>query len=158
MNKIFEVVYNLFEEDDWNFEVIKDGEALKLEVSAENGNYKCHAIADEETQTFRFYSIAPIKVPQFKRKEIADFIARANYGLILGNFELDMDDGEVRFKTSSYQSNMPLNFEVCKRLVYLNVKTLDDYFLGIMKVTYGDAYPEEAISLIEENFDNNGVH
>jgi len=155
MNKIFEVVCTFFEEDDWNFEVIEDGEILRLEVSLDNGNYECYAIADEEAKTFRFYSIAPIKVPKSKRKEIADFLTRVNYGLILGNFELDMDDGEVRYKTGNCQNNMALSFEALKHLVYLNVTILDQYFLGIMKVTYGDVSPENAISLIEEDLDKN---
>ena len=29
---------------------------------------------------------------------MAEFVCRANYGLVSGNFELDMRDGEIRFK------------------------------------------------------------
>jgi hypothetical protein len=31
-----------------------------------------------------------------ERAPPAEFITRANYGLIIGNFELDFEDGEIR--------------------------------------------------------------
>ena len=30
---------------------------------------------------------------------MAEYLHRANYGLRVGNFELDYDDGEIRYKT-----------------------------------------------------------
>jgi len=35
-----------------------------------------------------------------KRGAVAEFINRANYGIIIGNFEMDFADGEIRYKTS----------------------------------------------------------
>ena len=29
-------------------------------------------------------------------KRTAEFLTRANYGLVFGNFEMDMHDGEIR--------------------------------------------------------------
>ena len=46
------------------------------------------------------YHIVPVKVPVEKRAAVCEFITRANYGLTLGNFELDMNDGEIRYKVT----------------------------------------------------------
>jgi hypothetical protein len=45
-----------------------------------------------------------------KQQTIAKFITRANYGMSLGNFELDFNDGEIRYKTSIDVTDDRLNF------------------------------------------------
>ncbi len=49
---------------------------------------------------FVFYIDFKEKAPEDTRPSVAEFITRANYGVIIGNFELDYEDGTVRFKTS----------------------------------------------------------
>ena len=46
------------------------------------------------------FSQLPIFAPVYRRPALCETIARANYGLYLGNFEMDMGDGELRFKSS----------------------------------------------------------
>jgi hypothetical protein len=82
---------------------------------------------------------------------MSEFLTRANYGLILGNFEMDFTDGEVRYKTSIYIGETELDFPVIKKMVYLNLSTIDDYFPAMMKVIYGGISAEQAINEIEED-------
>jgi hypothetical protein len=117
-------------------------------VELENGSYICYGIADDENNTFRFYSICPVKIPKNKYLPIAEFLARANYGLILGNFEMDFRDGEIRYKTSLIVDS-ELSDAVLKRIVYQNLSHIDSYFPGFMKIIYGNISPEEAINQIE---------
>ncbi len=91
-----------------------------------------------------------VMTPQDKRVDMAEFIARANYGMFLGNFEIDFSDGEVRFKTTiTVEDSMPSD-ETLKRNVYTNVRMMDEYFLGIMGVMYAKLTPEEAVQQIEK--------
>jgi hypothetical protein len=46
---------------------------------------------------FVTYVAAPSTCPADRRAAVAEFVARANWGLPMGNFELDIDDGSVRF-------------------------------------------------------------
>lgn len=146
---IFESMTNFFEKDDWQFKEVKAGEILQLEVSLENANYTCYAIADDENRSFRFYSDCPVKVPENKRLAVAEFLTRANYGLITGNFELNFIDGDIRYKTSIHVADQRLSYSLIKRLVYVNVTTMDDYFPGLMKVIYGGTSAEQALAEIE---------
>ena len=41
----------------------------------------------------------PTHVREDKRDVVCRYITRANYGLRNGNLEMDLDDGEVRYKT-----------------------------------------------------------
>jgi GTP-binding protein EngB required for normal cell division len=148
MTNLFETMVNFFEKDDWSFDEVESGKTLRLKVELENGSYICYGIADDENNSFRFYSISPVKIPKNKYLPIAEFLARANYGLILGNFEMDFRDGEIRYKTSIIVDS-ELSDAVLKRIVYDNLSTLDEYFPGFMKIIYGNISPEEAINQIE---------
>ncbi len=156
MPNIFKSVLNFFVKDDWNYTEVEAEKAIKLEVQMENSNYISYAIVDDENKNFRFYSISPVKIPKNKYLQMSEFLARANYGIILGNFEMDFRDGEVRYKTSIYLGETELDFPVIKKMVYLNLSTIDDYFPAIMKVIYGGMSAEQAISEIEDDEENEG--
>ncbi|HLO85370.1 MAG TPA: YbjN domain-containing protein [Nostocaceae cyanobacterium] len=148
---IFEAIVNFFTEDDWPFVQIEDNSALSLAFRGDNGKWNCYAKAREIEQQFAFYSIFPFNVPENKRQAIAEFIARANYNMIIGNFELDFYDGEIRYKTSIDVEGDNLSFALIKNLVYANVSVMDKYLPGIMSIIHSDAIPELAIDQVEQN-------
>jgi hypothetical protein len=150
MGQLFEAVVDYLTEDDWKFNVVKDDTALMLSFRGEAGSWQCFATVDEEKQWFTFYSILPSNVPEEKRVEIAEFITRANYGLIIGNFEMDYGDGEVRYKTSVDVEGGELSPKMIENLMRANLMTMDRYFAGVMGVLYGDRDPAEAIAEMEE--------
>src|SRR5262249_17088927 len=92
----------------------------------------------------------PSNVPEEKRVEVAEFITRANYGLVIGNFEMDYADGEVRYKTSVDVEGGELTAKMVENVIRANVMTMDRYFPGLMGVLYGDRDPAEAIAETEE--------
>jgi hypothetical protein len=91
-----------------------------------------------------------VKVPEDKRLIMADFLTRANYGLYIGNFEMDFNDGEVRYKTSIDVEGTELNTALITRVVYDNLAVMDRYLPGIMSVVFGGASPTEAIAQVEK--------
>ncbi|WP_228060621.1 MULTISPECIES: YbjN domain-containing protein [unclassified Coleofasciculus] len=104
-----------------------------------------YAQAIEAQQQFIFYSLYPIKIPKSKRRAVGEFLSRANYGMIIGNFELNFDDGEIRYKTSTNVKNHSLDADTIKQLVYTNVNMTDEYLPGIIAVTKGGVSPVNAI-------------
>ena len=146
---IFEAVINFFETDDWPFSLIEGEPVLETVFQGQNGKLSCYAKAREEQRQFVFYSICPINVPENKRLAVAEFITRANYGMVIGNFELDFTDGEIRYKTSIDVEGDRLSFALIKTLVYANVTMMDEYLPGIMAVIYGEMNVGEAIAQIE---------
>jgi len=147
--KIFEAIINFFTEDDWAYTKIQGEPTLRLAFQGQNGKWTCYAKAREQQQQFVFYSICPINTPETKNLAIAEFIARANFGMIIGNFELDFTDGQIRYKTSIDVEGANLTFLQIKRLVYANVMMMDQYLPGIISVIDGDVEPKDAIAQIE---------
>ncbi len=146
---IFQKVVKFFLKDDWQFAKLEAESTLRLAFQGKNGKWKCYAKAREKQQQFVFYSVCPIKAQENKHLPITEFITRANYGMIMGNFEFDFPDGEILYKTSIDAGNDKLTYELIKQVVYTNVMMMDKYQPGIIAVIENDVLPEEAIKQIE---------
>jgi hypothetical protein len=146
---ILETVIGFFTEDDWTFTKLQGQPVLQMAYQGDNGVWNCYAQAREPQSQFVFYSIYPTPAPEDKRLAMAEFLTRANYGLTIGNFEMDFNDGEIRFKTSIDVEGDLLTTDLIKQLVYANVMMMDHYLPGIQAVMDGEMSPEEAIAQIE---------
>jgi len=149
MGRIYDAMLKFFKEDDWPIAEIEGKPLIRTAFSGDNGRWSCFAQAREEQEQFIFYSILEAHVPEDKRQVMAEFITRANYGMVIGNFEQDFSDGEIRYKTSVDVEGCEITSSLIKNLVYTNARLMDRYLPGIMKVIYGGATPEVAIKEIE---------
>lgn len=151
MGKIIDVVVQFFEKENWQFSRLQDESSLQTSFTSDRGTWMCfaQALEDDVNQRFYFYSLCPIK-PQDNSALAAEFITRVNYGLSIGNFELDFSDGEIRFKTSVDITEDGFGLATVERLVYTNVLMMDRYLPGLISVITGQVKPIEAIQLIED--------
>ncbi|MGB8647425.1 MAG: YbjN domain-containing protein [Anaerolineae bacterium] len=149
MGEAFDKVRDMFKTMGWPATPIEGQPVLRIsDYTGVNGRWTCFAQVVEAQSEFVFYSVCSVNVPPEKRPAMAEFLTRANYGLIIGNFEMDYRDGEVRFKTSTVLDE---KFEtgLLQGIVQLNVLTLDKYLPGMLKITYGSMTPTEAIDQLE---------
>lgn len=146
---IYQAMARFFESDQWPSSHVADRSVLSLPFQGKHGQWLCFAQAREAQQQFIFYSMCPAVVPERRRPSMAEFITRANYGLIIGNFELDYSDGEIRYKTSLDIEGSELTAPLIKQVVYANVLMMDQYLPGILAVLYNDSSPLEALVQVE---------
>lgn len=149
-HQIFNTLVEFFEEDEWDFQWVEGMSVLSMGFSGKNGKWTCYAQARETQQQLVFYSVLPVNVPEASRMKMAEFLTRANYGMIIGNFELDFADGEVRYKTSVDVEGSELAMPLIRQMVYANIIITDRYFPGIMQVIYSNILPEDALRQIEQ--------
>ncbi|HLP91055.1 MAG TPA: hypothetical protein VK184_21035 [Nostocaceae cyanobacterium] len=154
---IFTTIVDFFTQEKWRFIVVPEEMAIYMNIQGNNGQWYCSAKTREDPPQFVFYSISPILAPESKRLIISEFIARANYDVIIGNFELDFSNGEIRYKTSTNVENGNLSFTCIKDLVYTNIVMMDQYLPGIISIINGDVSAESAINQIEQNQEVNQV-
>jgi hypothetical protein len=150
MGKLIEIVKQFFTNDNWNFRELEDNNVLEMAIKGNNARWTCYAQVNEEQENFFFYSVYEEHIPEERRKAMAEFVTRANYGLKVGNFELDFSDGEVRFKTSIDVEKDRLTPALITNLVAANIWSMDRYWPGITAVAFEDVEPKQAIEKIEE--------
>ena len=122
---------------------------LSLTIEAPNGKLDMYVHAHDDKQRLLIY-LRPqgIIVTEDKLSLLADYITRANYGLPLGNFELDMNDGELNFKNSLDVNGGALTKEMVKTLVLFAIECVNRYLPGVRAVLNGGV-PKDAIEQID---------
>lgn len=146
---IYEAMLEFFAEERFPVAPVEGRSMLSLAYTGKNGRWTCYAQAIEHMDAFAFYSVLSVNAPADRRQEVAEFITRANYGIVLGNFEMDLRDGEVRYRTSIGAGGTSLTAAMLGPAVYANVVTMDRYLPGLMQVIYGGAAAEHAVLLCE---------
>lgn len=149
MQALLDVAKEFFEVDNWHYRDVPELGILTLNFKGDSGQWSCFVQARDESGLFAFYSICPTRAPEERRKDMCEYLTRANYNMVLGNFEMDMQDGEVRYKTSIDVTDSELTPQLVRRLVYTNLLNMDKYLPGIETVAGTDVSPAEAIAKIE---------
>lgn len=146
---IYTALIKFFSDRQVPFSEWRDRNLIQLEAAGDDATWLCFAEAQEETHRCALYSRFPESAPEATRTAVAYFLTRANYNLPLGCFELDLEDGEVRFRTTIDVTGDRLSPALIDNLLTANWSIMNKYFMGIQAVMRGEKTPEGAISAIE---------
>jgi hypothetical protein len=133
---LFAALKRIFAERGWGFSEAEGLPLLLSEFSGPLGKWTLSARVLEEEGLIIFHSICPITVPTERRAAVVEFLSRVNYGLSLGNFEIDLDDGEVRFKTVLLEDGAPGVARI-EKAISANGRALEAFLPGITAITEG---------------------
>ena len=81
---------------------------------------------------------------------MAEFIARANYGLKNGNFEIDFRDGEIRYKCFVDCENQIPSQSIIHNSIAIPAAMMKRYARGIINVLYKEMDAETAVEDCEQ--------
>jgi hypothetical protein len=143
------LVADVLAEMEWPHAPDEEADRLLIPVRGESGIWECHVIVLDDEREVLVLSMLPVDVPPERRAAVAEAINRANYGLRLGNFEMDHDDGEVRFRTSVNLDGAVLSGAVIRTLLEANAQITDAYLSALGGVADGSAEPADAIAAAE---------
>jgi hypothetical protein len=124
------------------------GAIVSLLSASEKGPWTVYIAMFEADEQVVVHSTFNPPVPEERRDAVALFLTRANYGILHGNFELDLDDGDLRYKTSIDVRGAELTEQLLDNLVIANVSMFDRYVPGIEAVVRGED-PATAVAAIE---------
>ncbi|UQA61754.1 tetratricopeptide repeat protein [Polyangium aurulentum] len=106
----------------------------------------------EEIERIVLYVFFRAKAKKARRADIAEFVMRANWDLGDGNFEMDLDTGEVRFKISLDYTGTLLS-PLLVRNIILDAMDVTELYSGALEaVMSGKASPKDALAAAEEGF------
>lgn len=146
---MMDVVLRFFEEEQWSYQNVEGKPVIRAGFRGDHGTWVCYVRVDEEKKLFVFHSLLGMNIPQQYRATVVEYITRVNYSLPVGNFDMDLDSGDVRFRTSTILPEGEFSVAIVRGLVYANVHTIDHYFPGFMAVIHAGLSPEAAIARVE---------
>lgn len=104
----------------------------------------------EQFERLVLYVLIRPKAKKEHRAELCEFVARANYGMGDGNFEMDVDEGSVRFKVALDFSGTSLDAVLVRNLIVNAVNTVELYEGALGRVIAGKAKAKAALRAAEQ--------
>lgn len=147
---LFQLLYDILIQNGWEFDFDNKNEIIKLEIRGINTDFHSFLLVDEEQESLLCNTHIKHKIPLSKRLEVCDFMCRVNYELAIGNFEMDMDNGEIRYRTYLDLADAKPSRDQIVNIVWNGVLGFDTYYPGLMKLVYEDYSAEEAAAFCTE--------
>lgn len=121
-------------------------------MNSGNAVQKCRFNFDKTGDVLQIFIEYPVMVKEPFRAIAAEFITRANYGLVVGNFEMDWKDGEIRYHVSHVMPEGKLEDGMIRRLFGTALGTADRYYPALMQVLFAGSTPEDAVYIAELDY------
>ena len=144
-----EYIKKYLDDDDWHYDMHDLEEEQRMAFTGGIGGFKglygsfryLVVVSEDEAQCYvTLPASAKEKLPQ-----MAEFITRANYGFKYGAFEMDYDEGDIRFHLTFPMVALRADRDLIPTLIGLPAKMLDQYSRGFTEVLMDLKTPEEAI-------------
>lgn len=150
--ELAELIKEFLAEDNWNYDFNEDegnfSFSLTIDSKLKHLRYYIHV----HGEAYTVYAVSPLNADNDDKpvmSTLAEFICRANYGLRNGNFELDMRDGEIRYKIFvDCEDSLPSQ-AIVKRSIVIPCVMFEKYSRGILDVMFKGLSSEEAVSECE---------
>jgi hypothetical protein len=136
----------------------RERKRIRFNYSRPNVLYKCHLSICNDDDFFQVDIFLPVMANDEKmRPTLLEFFTRANFGLVMGGFQIDLRDGEICYHLGYLIPETGLCDETITRLVSVAMNTSDRYFSGIMRTLFGGETPEDAVYLCELDMHTNNT-
>ncbi len=150
MATLLDAIIRFLGDEGWDFAREGGADVVRTGYRGDNGRWGCFAQTREELNQAVFFSVLPTVVAEDRRLAMAELLTWVNFDLVIGNFELDLDGGHVRYKTSIDVEGTELTPTLVRPLVYDNVLTMDRYLPALDAVALEGAIPREAYRAVDE--------
>jgi hypothetical protein len=116
---------------------VDDATVLRLDGDGFNGSWVLWLETREDEGIVLVWSSWPEAVPAERRRAVMELLTRLNTDIAVGAFEMDLDRGQVSFRTSIDVTDDRLSGALLSRLVGANVEVFDDWLPALQSVIAG---------------------
>lgn len=133
------MVVEILEELEIPYRVKEAGRTFFL-VAGDSGTLECEIQADDE-KDWRILGVTvalPTHIPKTRFAEVSEWILRRNFGLKLGAFHLDLDDGNVQFRLGALLGDSLATTDIVRSNLLAALHVIDGSVSEIMKVAFSE--------------------
>lgn len=116
----------------WKYTKLKDSNVFLFGITGKNGQFQCVIDLGENEQELALYSICGDKAKTENYDKVLNTLNEINYSLLFGNFELDKNDGEIRYRTTMFLNGLELNENFVEEFVLTHIRTMDEQLLNLI--------------------------
>ena len=149
MTSLFSTVNNFLEEDGWKFESFKNDGVLRAYFSSDKQEWELLTLVREELDQIIFYShVTESTTPKHRRNEMCLLLNNLNNRTVYGAFEMDIDEGEVMFRTALDLVEVSPSYELIRNSFYTNLGTMERYHGALVALMTDDSITADVAAAI----------
>jgi len=127
----------------WPVAVDEDNGILSVKHSAGDDQWVFVGTVDEDSRIITLFSRAPMACPDDRRGAMCELLVRLNFGMTHGAFDMDIDDGEIRYRTGADMAGYELTPGLVQNLTNYNLATMATY-LPVLRAVIAGTSPADA--------------
>lgn len=150
MKEAIKLIKDFFDTEKWKYHYDEENDIFTTDINMNSVLGLLHIEIFVEEDCYLVYAQLQATTDKSYYEKIAEYLHRANYGLKWGNFELNYNDGKIRYKTFVDFENIHLSEAVIARSILMPAFMFKIYGEGLMKLMLGADKPQELIDDIEK--------
>ena len=151
MDEMIGQVRDYLDENDWHYEYENDRHLIRAGVNLNCKLKEVRLYVNFNEGGYTSIATVNMKADSNCMANILEYITRANYGLRNGNFEVDMRDGEIRYKCyTNFKGMNTLSNDVIEDSIMIPPMMFNRYGDGLAALLLGFSDPETEIRKVEE--------
>ena len=152
--ELADMVKNFLEEEGWHYSFDENRGIFDMGLKVKCKLRAIRYLIDVREEEILVYGLCPVSAESSDTEmmaQTAEFICRANYGLINGGLELDFRDGEIRYRCYiDCEGGLPAP-QAVENSVYCAAAMYERYADGIADIIFGGSSAKAAIDMCEKS-------
>jgi hypothetical protein len=101
--------------------------------------FACYTEINPDMRGFVFRAIWQLPFPPDRRAAVAEYLHRVNYPCPVGGWAIDLDTGDVRWKSGLYFGDGDLTDELMVEVLNSSFALIRQHVLGLVKLSNGES-------------------
>ncbi len=153
MNKeqLTDAVRDFLDEKDVHYEYDAENSVLQMGFGVKSKLKNVRVVVIVRDTAYSVLTICPLNADKDNPVEMMKYLTLANYGLMNGNFELDLSDGEIRYKTYVDADGLEsVPAVIIEWSLFVGMAMMDRFGDGIAALSFGFSDAETEFKKVQE--------
>lgn len=151
--KIRELIKTHFDQDEWYYTFDEEEGVFRAKIKLKGRLNRCELTVHIHEDYYVAYSGIAINADEESIPLVAEYLHRANYCLKMGAFEIDYNDGEIRFKVfvdCGDDCDCLPSESIIYRSLEMGGVMFDTYGEGLLDIIFKNVSPIDALAEAEK--------
>ena len=119
--EIAKAVEEFFTKEELNYIPCNENGVIRSGMMLSSQIHRVDIYMDIRKDGYSMISVFPLHAEEKARPAIAEFLTRANYEINLGCFDMDFEDGEIRYKMAQFCGATVPTYEQIQKIFYVAI-------------------------------------
>lgn len=135
--------------NDWRFDDVAESNCIRTGVQGKHARFRLVLGVRGEGPCFLVFALYDFTVPPTRLAPCADLLNRINFVSLVGCFEMDPEDGELRYRVTIPMEEAELSEGQIERAIVVSASMVDRWYPSFMALLHGGLPPPDAFAAVD---------